>query len=58
MNEDICANSALGLGCTARTKGRLEKLIVKPVLLKASDNCNENRGGVIDTIYDVNIFMK
>lgn len=39
-NENIRANAALGLAYTARTKGKLEKHIVKPILLKLLDDCN------------------
>lgn len=57
-DERVRANSALGLAYIARTKGRLEKHIVKPVLLKLLNNCNGHRWRVIDSIEDINIFMK
>jgi hypothetical protein len=56
-DERVRANSALGIAYIARTKGKLEKHIVKPVLLKLLNNCSEYRGRVIDSIQDVNIFM-
>lgn len=57
-DERIRANAALGLAYIARTKGKLEKHIVKPVLLKLLKECREYRWRVIDSIQDINIFMK
>lgn len=57
-DEKVRANSALGIAYIARTKGKLEKHIVKPMLLKLLDNCSEHRWRVIDAIKDVNAFMK
>lgn len=57
-DEQVRANSALGLANIARTKGKLEKHIVKPILLEILRNCSEHRDRVIDSIQDVNIFME
>lgn len=57
-DEQVRANSALGLAYIARTKGKLEKHIVKPILLEILRNCSEHRDRVIDSIQDVNIFME
>ena len=56
-DERVRANVALGLAYTARTKGKLEKHIVKPVLLKLLRECNEYRWRVLDAIGDINFFM-
>ncbi|MBO0457752.1 hypothetical protein JZO77_13510 [Enterococcus hulanensis] len=57
-DEQVRANSALGLAYIARTKGKLEKHIVKPILLEILRNCSEHRNRVIDSIQDINIFME
>ena len=57
-DEQVRANSALGLAYIARTKGKLEKHIVKPILLEILRNCSEHRDRVIDSIQDINIFME
>lgn len=57
-DERVRANSALGFSYIARTKGKLEKHIVKPILLELLKNCNEQRDRVIDSIQDTNIYMK
>jgi len=57
-DERVRANAALGLAYTARTKGKLEKHIVKPVLLKLLNDCTEYRWRIIDAIEDINLFMK
>ncbi|MGG5370333.1 hypothetical protein [Enterococcus sp. AZ196] len=56
-DERVRANSALGFAYTARTKGKLEKHIVKPILLGLLENCSEHRGRVIDSIQDINSYM-
>ncbi|MCL2633447.1 MAG: hypothetical protein FWD34_02915 [Oscillospiraceae bacterium] len=57
-NENVRANAALGLSYIARTKGKLEKHIVKPVLLKLLNECVEHKGRIIDSIDDINLFLK
>ena len=56
-NERVRANSALGFAYTARTKGKLEKHIVKPILLELLKNCSKHRDRVIDSIQDINVYM-
>lgn len=57
-DERVRANCALGLAYIARREGRLEKHIVKPVLLELLRNCEEYRWRIIDSIDDINNFMK
>ncbi len=57
-DERVRANAALGLAYIARTHGKLEKHIVKPVLLKLLNECQEYRWRIIDSIEDINIYMK
>ncbi len=56
-NEIIKANAALGMAYIARTKGKLEKHIVKPVLLKLLKECIEYRWRIVYAIHDINIYM-
>jgi len=58
-DEKVRANAALGLAYTARTKGKLEKHVVKPALIKLLKDCSEdNKWRVIDAIEDINLFLK
>ena len=58
-NERVRANAGMGIAYVARTKGKLEKHIVKPILLKLLRECTgENKYIVIDAISDLKIFMK
>ncbi|MMZ69202.1 hypothetical protein D1872_319940 [compost metagenome] len=41
----------------ARTKGELDKRIVKPIVLKELRDNEEYRGTVIDAISDINKFL-
>lgn len=56
-DERVKANAALGLAYIARTKGKLEKYIVKPILLRLLKECDEYKWRVIDSIEDINIYM-
>lgn len=56
-DERVRANAALGLAYVARTKGELEKNLVKPVLLQLLKDCEEYQWRVIDAIEDINLFM-
>ncbi|MDQ0361013.1 hypothetical protein [Breznakia pachnodae] len=56
-DERVRANAALGLAYVARTKGKLEKNLVKPVLLQLLNNCEEYQWRVIDAINDINLYM-
>lgn len=54
----VRANAVLGLAYIARTKGKLEKFIVKPVVLRALNENKEFEWRIIDSIDDINLFMK
>lgn len=54
----VRANAVLGLAYIARTKGSLEKHIVKPILLKELRENEECKWRIIDAIDDINLFMK
>lgn len=56
-DEIVRGNAALGLAYIARTKGRLEKHLVKPILLRLLKNCGEYRWRVVDAIEDINLYM-
>ncbi|GAB2020999.1 hypothetical protein RyT2_00720 [Pseudolactococcus yaeyamensis] len=47
----------MGLAYIARTKGNLDKRLIKPYLLKELRDNKENRGRIIDAISDINIFL-
>jgi hypothetical protein len=53
----VKANAVLGLAYVARTKRKLEKHIVKPVLLRALRGDNEFEWRAKDAIDDINLFM-
>jgi hypothetical protein len=54
----IRANACLGLAYVARTQGRLEKHLVKPVLLRELRSNLEFRGRVQDAVDDINSFLR
>ncbi|WP_072988297.1 hypothetical protein [Clostridium cavendishii] len=54
----VRANAVLGLAYIARTKGKLEKHIVKPIILRELSENVEFRWRIIDAIEDINVFMK
>ena len=54
----VRANAILGLTYIARTKGKLEKFVVMPVVLRALDENKEFEWRIIDAIDDINLFMK
>ena len=54
----IRANACLGLAYVARTQRRLEKHLVKPVLLRELRDQTEFRGRIEDAISDINTFLK
>lgn len=58
-NEDaaVRANAALGLSYIARTRGILEKGIVKPYLLKELRENEEYRWRIIDSIKEINLWL-
>ena len=53
----VRANAALGLAYIARTKGKLEKHLVKPLLVKELKENIENRWRIIDAIKDINYYL-
>ena len=59
-NEDaaVRANAVLGLAYIARTKGILEKHLVKPVILKELRENIEYKWRIEDSISDINVFLK
>lgn len=56
-SEKVRANAALGLAYTARTKGSLDKRIVKPYLLRELRENKECSWRVIDAINDINKYL-
>ncbi|WP_321388619.1 hypothetical protein [uncultured Enterococcus sp.] len=56
-DERVRANAALGLAYIARTKGKLEKHKVKPVLLQLLRECDAYRWRIIDSIKDINLYL-
>lgn len=54
----IRANAVLGFAYIARTKGKLEKHIVKPIVLKELRDNQEYQWRIVDSIEDINMFMK
>lgn len=57
-DERVRVNAILGLSYIARTKRKLEKYIVKPVVLKALKEQEEHKWRIINAIEDINLFMK
>lgn len=53
----VRANAALGLAYIARTKGRLEKHLVKPLIIKELRENDEFRWRILDSIEDINSFL-
>ncbi len=54
----VNANAILGLAYIARTKSKLEKHIVKPVVLRGLRENKEFEWRINDAIEDINLFMK
>lgn len=57
-DERVRANSIFGLAHIARTKGRLDKRLVKPIILKKIRYNEKHRGIILDAISDINMFLK
>jgi hypothetical protein len=57
-NENVRANACLGLAYIARTKGQLEKHLVKPILLRELRSQVEFRWRIEDAITDINHYLK
>ena len=47
----------MGLAYIARTKGRLEKHLVKPLIIKELRENDEFRWRILDSIEDINSFL-
>jgi hypothetical protein len=52
------ANAILGLAHIATTKRKLEKYIVKPVILRALREEKDYEWRIVDAIKDINLFMR
>jgi hypothetical protein len=57
-NDKVRANACLGLAYIARTKRRLEKHLVKPILLHELRCQIEFHWRIEDAIQDINYYMK
>jgi hypothetical protein len=56
-DDNVRANACLGLGYIARIHQRLEKHLVKPVLLRELRCQTNGRGKIEDAIEDINFFL-
>ena len=56
-DERIRANAILGLAYIARTKGKLSKHLVKPVILKELRRMENFKWRIEDAICDINLFL-
>lgn len=56
--DKVRANACLGLAYVARTKQRLEKHFVKPILLRELRCQTEFRWRIEDAIKDINFYLK
>ncbi|MBO0452672.1 MULTISPECIES: hypothetical protein [Enterococcus] len=56
-DERVRANSALGFAYIARKKGKIEKHIVKPILLGLLKNSSDRWARVVDSIQDIDSYM-
>ena len=57
-NEVVRANACLGLAYVARTKGQLEKHLVKPVLLRELQTQTEMNWRIVDALGDINFYLE
>lgn len=57
-NAHVRANGILGLAHISRTKGKLDKRLVKPIVFKELRDNEKHRGTIIDAISDINLFLK
>ncbi len=56
-DEGIRANACLGLAYIARTKGNLEKHLVKPILLRELREQTDLQWRILDAINDINNYL-
>lgn len=54
----VRVNAVLGFAYITRTKRQLEKHIVKPIMLKELRENREYNWRILDSISDINLFMK
>lgn len=54
----VRANAILGLSYIARTKGILEKHIVKPIILRELRENTKYQWRILDAINDINLYLK
>ncbi|OPH51162.1 hypothetical protein BC351_35515 [Paenibacillus ferrarius] len=54
----VRANAVLGFAYIARTKGKLEKHIVKPIVLRELRENHQYNWRILDSIDDINMFLK
>lgn len=54
----VRANAVLGMAYIARTKGKLDKRLVKPVILKELKENIEYKWRILDAVEDINWFLK
>lgn len=57
-SDKVRANACLGLAYVARTKQRLEKHLVKPILLREFRSQTEFRWRIEDAIQDINYHLR
>jgi hypothetical protein len=57
-DADIRANAIMGLAYTARTKRKLSREIIIPIITKEYKENTQNKGEIEDAIEDINIFLK
>ena len=57
-DEVIRVNSILGLAYIARTKLKLEKHLVKPVLFRESRRAGNFKKVIEDAVYEINLFLQ
>lgn len=57
-DPEIRANACLGFAYIARTKGKVDRGIVEPVLLQELKTQTENKWRIVDAIDDLNYHLK
>ena len=57
-DEGVRANACLGLAYIARTKRKLEKHLVKPILIRELKKQGKLQWRIIDSIMDIKCFME
>lgn len=57
-SPEVRANAVLGFAYIARTKGKLEKHVVKPIVLRELSENHHHSGRIHDAIDDINKFLK